>query len=155
MLVKRRVVVPGVRPPAHEAFWLAVLAMALSACFGTKDDVSPQASAAALTDAAAQRFIPVPGLHEPLVAMRPTTAAEDSAVRQAVQEFGKLGAAQTGLEGSIAPLERFVRAYPHSGWSASVLTDLGLAYYHLGYFSRTLASLRAAWDDGRDVTEPT
>jgi hypothetical protein len=139
------------------------LSVALTACLSTEPD-SSQASrvAAAVAPLRAQSGEPIAsplivvlGLEEPLVATKPTDAAEDQAVRQAAAEFGKPGAAAADDDtAQLAPFERFLAVYPHSGWSAAVLTDLGLAYYHAGYFTRAFDAWTRAWQEGRSATAP-
>lgn len=85
----------------------------------------------------------VPGLAEPLVTTKATTEEEDRA----------LEAATAGRDGAIEPLVAFLAAHPDSGWSAAIHTDLGLAYYRLGYFSKALASYESAWKAGRTATD--
>lgn len=48
----------------------------------------------------------------------------------------------------------FLAKYPHSGWNSALLTNLGLAYLHSGYFSRALDAWQAAWREGRNASEP-
>jgi len=75
----------------------------------------------------------VPGLMEPLVASGPTTAAENGALEAAIAAFRD--AAQPG---DLTPLARFIAEHPTSAWRLAVLTNLGLAYYQEGYFSRAM-----------------
>jgi RHS repeat-associated protein len=100
-------------------------------------------------------LLAVPGLDEPLVTTKPTTAAEDAAVRAAadvVRAFVPRGDGADVRE-MMDPLESFAAAYPHSGWVASVYTDLGLAYYRGGYFSRAFDAFGKAWTEGRPATD--
>ena len=85
----------------------------------------------------------VPGLAEPLVTTKATTEDEDR----------DLGQASAGRDGAEAPLLAFVAAHPDSGWNASIHTNLGLAYYRQGLFSRAIAAYEAAWREGRGATD--
>ncbi len=85
----------------------------------------------------------VPGLAEPLVTTKATTEDEDR----------DLGQASAGRDGAEAPLLAFVAAHPDSGWNASIHTNLGLAYYRQGLFSRAIAAYEAAWKEGREATD--
>jgi RHS repeat-associated protein len=88
-------------------------------------------------------------LAEPLVRTAPTSEAEDTALAHAVAAFRN----RTSPD-DFSALNGFIGAYPRSGWSTAVLTNLGLAYLHAGYFSRAIDALRQAWLDGRDATAP-
>jgi RHS repeat-associated protein len=54
----------------------------------------------------------------------------------------------------FSQLESYLKANPKSPWRLAVLTNLGLLQYHAGYFSRCLITFRAAWDAGKDATDP-
>jgi RHS repeat-associated protein len=85
----------------------------------------------------------VPGLAEPLVTTKATTEAEDH----------DLDEATSGHDGAEAPLLAFVAGHPDSGWNASIHTDLGLAYYREGFFSKAIAAYESAWREGREATD--
>jgi RHS repeat-associated protein len=85
----------------------------------------------------------VPGLAEPLVTTKPTTEDEDLALAQATE----------GRDGAEGPLLAFLAAHPDSGWNAAIHTDLGLAYYRGGFFSKAIASYEAAWKEGREAAD--
>ncbi len=70
---------------------------------------------------------------EPLVATAPTDGQEDLALAQAVASYE--GRSDPDDFGSLLA---FLAKYPHSGWNSALLTNLGLAYLHSGYFSRAL-----------------
>ena len=91
----------------------------------------------------ASKLMGAPGVEEPYVTTKSTTAAEDAALEEAT----------AGKDGAIAPLEAFLAAHPDSGWSASVHTNLGLAYYRSGFFSKALEAFGKAWDEGRSATD--
>lgn len=91
----------------------------------------------------ASKIMAVPGLAEPLVSTAATSDIEDRALAEAT----------AGRDGAAAPLLAFLAAYPHSGWSAAIHTDLGLAYYQQGYFSKAIAAYDAAYREGRGATD--
>ena len=130
------------------------LSAALPAC-GSHHGGSGTGQGEGTTAEQSSPLIIVRGLEEPLVPTKPTTEAEDKAVQGAAESFRTLAPApQDGDLAAFAPLEAFVAAHPHSGWSAAVLTDLGLAYYHAGYFSRAFDALTSAWSEGKAATVP-
>ncbi|UIY31514.1 hypothetical protein LZK73_31175 (plasmid) [Neorhizobium galegae] len=49
---------------------------------------------------------------------------------------------------------QFVEEHPSSGWSPSILTNLGLSYLNEGHFTKAIASWEAAWKAGRNSTDP-
>src|SRR5262245_42010829 len=96
----------------------------------------------------------VPGLSETLVATKPTTAAEDTALRRAAREFQELAKDPRDDETDhLTPLAWFANAYPHSGWTSSVALDLGIKYYRAGYFTKAVSAYRHAWEEGRTATD--
>jgi YD repeat-containing protein len=97
----------------------------------------------------------IPGLEEPLVTTKPTSDVEDAAIHAAFDEFQSFVAPPDGADvrEAMRPFERFVALYPNSGWSASVQTDLGLAYFRGAYFTRALDAFDAAWKGGRAATD--
>ncbi|HEY0988387.1 MAG TPA: hypothetical protein VGD80_15090, partial [Kofleriaceae bacterium] len=96
----------------------------------------------------------VPGLEEPLVATRPTTADEDAALDTAIAMFRVAAAlAPSDVALYLSPLVHFVSTHPRSGWRVAVLGNLGFAYDRAGYVSRALDSWRAAWQEGRAATD--
>src|SRR5260370_27823253 len=87
---------------------------------------------------------------EPLVATAPTSPAEDHALRAAIQAY----------QGQASPddfrvLQVFLAEYPRSGWRVALLTNLGLSYYHYGYFSKAIDAWEQAWRAGRSAAEPS
>ena len=106
---------------------------------------------------AATRAVPqriVPGLEEPLVATRPTTADEDAALDTALAMFRVAAAlAPSDVALHLSPLVHFVSTHPRSGWRVAVLGNLGFAYDRAGYVSRALDSWRTAWQEGRAATD--
>ena len=85
---------------------------------------------------------------EPLVRTAPTTAKEDAVLLQAIASYDK-----RATPDDLSALQTFLSEYPHSGWRIALLTNLGLSYYHYGYFSRAISSWEQAWHDGRLITE--
>jgi YD repeat-containing protein len=97
----------------------------------------------------------VPGLEEPLVPMRATSADEDGALDTAIAAFrvvAALAPADPALH--LRPLVHFAMTQPRSGWRTAVLANLGFAYHRTGYTSRALDCWRAAWQDGRAASDP-
>ncbi|MHA6844620.1 RHS repeat-associated core domain-containing protein [Ralstonia syzygii] len=86
---------------------------------------------------------------EPLVATGPSSAAEQQALWQALQQYRAGGNAD-----DVAPLQAFLDAYPNSAWALALRTNLGLTYYRLGYFSRAIDAWEAAWRDSRAQSQP-
>jgi hypothetical protein len=73
---------------------------------------------------------------------------EDEALARAVSSYRE----QAGA--NFSALEAFVAEHPQSGWRVALLTDLGFAYLHDGYFSRTIEAWETAWREGKELTEP-
>jgi hypothetical protein len=97
----------------------------------------------------------VPGLDEPLVPTRATSADEDGALDTAIAAFrvvAALAPADPALQ--LQPLVHFAATRPRSGWRTAVLANLGFAYHRAGYASRALECWRAAWQDGRAASDP-
>jgi RHS repeat-associated protein len=98
-----------------------------------------------------------PGLEEPLIATGPVTQEEGKALDTALKEFHE-APAKAGPQGDYAdyakPLLAFIAAHPASNWNSALQLDLGLGYYHAGYFSRAFTAFDASWHLGRDATDP-
>src|SRR5262245_18702432 len=122
----------------------AIAALLLDSCVGS-DVPTPQKM---LEGPVAPPSIVVPGLEEPVVSTKPTQSEEDQALKQAAKDFHALGG-KVDDEDALEPFREFVATHPDSGWNASVLTNLGLATYRHGYFSRAFRDLDAAWRAGR------
>jgi YD repeat-containing protein len=86
---------------------------------------------------------------EPLVRTAPTAAAEDEALYRAIRTYQ-----QQASPDDLGVFERFLVSYPNTAWRMALLTDLGLSYYHYGYFSRAIESWEQAWKAGRSVRDP-
>jgi len=101
--------------------------------------------------ASAPRLRVVPGLAEPLVASRPTSAAEDAALDAALAVFKAPADPAADFPERAASLEAFAREHPRSGWRGAILANLGVGYYQAGYFSRAMAAWEQAWEAARDT----
>jgi RHS repeat-associated protein len=111
---------------------------------------APAGSADTTSNAAsATEIIRAAHVAEPLVATAPTTFTEDFALAKALKAYE-----QRTNPDDFGSLTAFLSDYPNSPWSPAVLTNLGLAYLHNGYFSRALDAFRNAWREGKGATEP-
>ena len=90
----------------------------------------------------------VPGFEEPFIATGQISEIEDEALLSAIAVF-----LDRSPSDGFAALTQFLDEYPESAWRTAVLTNLGLAYYHHGYFSKALGAWQLAWDAGRGATE--
>ncbi|MBZ5532401.1 MAG: peptidase C39, bacteriocin processing [Acidobacteriia bacterium] len=96
----------------------------------------------------------LPGMEEALVATGPVDEGETKALRIALKEFhdAPLNAGpQADYADYAQPLLAFVRAHPKSNWNSALQLNLGLGYYHAGYWSRAFASFEKAWALGRNA----
>jgi RHS repeat-associated protein len=82
---------------------------------------------------------------EPLVLTRETSPEEDAALAAAI--------VRDRATNDVSALAAFAEAHPDSGWRLAVLTNLGLAYYRTGYFSKAVDAFEDAWTAGKDATE--
>ncbi|HSS01664.1 MAG TPA: hypothetical protein VLM79_31610 [Kofleriaceae bacterium] len=104
-------------------------------------------------DAVAQPRI-VAGLEEPVVPVAPTAADDDRALDLALAAFRITALLAPDAPAIyLAPLARFAKDHPHSGWTPAVLGDLGLAYLRAGYASRAIEAWQAAWATGRHTSD--
>jgi RHS repeat-associated protein len=97
----------------------------------------------------------VPGLEEPLVAMGYVSGAESKDLDAAITAFReapKNAAPDADFSDYAKPLIAYMDAHPTSAWNVAILTNLGLGYYHAGYFSKAFTNWQAAWDQGRNAT---
>lgn len=125
----------------------AVVALAILAAGPVAALASPGGN-----DVAIAKVYHIPGLEEPLVAIGPTTPAEDRALWELITAYRAQAAG--GGDGHRALLEGFLTDHPESAWRTAVLTNLGLSYYREGYFSRAISAWSEAWAAGRSATEP-
>ena len=86
---------------------------------------------------------------EPLVPAAAPSAAENAALLQVLQTYRTQPA-----KDDFSGFEAFLKAYPQSPWQVALRADMGLLYYHYGYFSRALDNWDAAWKAGRADTDP-
>ena len=114
-------------------------------CFAAPAGLADTASSAA----SVTEIIRAAHVAEPLVATAPTTFTEDLALSKALEAY-----AHRANPDDFSSLIAFLSNYPNSPWSAAVLTNLGLAYLHDGYFSRALDAFGNAWRKGKGATEP-
>src|SRR5580658_188054 len=81
----------------------------------------------------------MPGLWESLIATGPVTDAEGKDLDAALKAFHeaplhlKPGEAYSDF---AKPLLAFVKDHPNSNWNAAIYTNLGLGYFHDGYFGK-------------------
>jgi RHS repeat-associated protein len=85
---------------------------------------------------------------EPLIRTSPTSPEEDGALLSAIAAYR-----QQKTPDDLSALERFLSRHPRSGWRVALLTNLGLSYYHYGYFSRAIDAFGQAWKEGRSLAE--
>ena len=97
----------------------------------------------------------VPGLEEPLVATGPVTPEENRDLTSAIAVYSlPPQSADEDFAGFAQPFLAYVSAHPSSAWNSAIFLNLGIGYYHAGYFSRALDAWQKAWDLGRDATSP-
>jgi RHS repeat-associated protein len=85
---------------------------------------------------------------EPLIATGPTSPKEDQALLRAITAYR-----DQAIPDDFRVFDVFLSEHPRSAWATGVLTNLGLLYYHYGYFSRAISSWEQAWQAGSSVTE--
>jgi RHS repeat-associated protein len=86
---------------------------------------------------------------EPFLATGPTTPREDEALSRTVERYRS-----RQVEDDFGSLTGYLADFPRSGWRVAILTNLGLSYYHDGYFAEAINALEQAWQAGRYVQEP-
>lgn len=95
-----------------------------------------------------------PGFEEALVATGPVTDAENKDLDAALKAFHDAPLSQAkGSDYSdyAQPLLGFIAAHPQSNWNTGLYLNLGLGYYHAGYYSRAFDAFGKAWETGRDA----
>ena len=85
---------------------------------------------------------------EPFLPTAPTSPREDAALRQAIERYKA-----RVTEDDFSAMTGYLAAFPQSGWRVAVLTNLGLSYYHDGYFSKAIDSWEAAWTEGKKIDD--
>lgn len=133
-IVIRRVVLPFLIAATLDAG--AVLAD------GVEDPKASQVSAE-------QSLRNAPAFEEPLVPVGATTADENLALASALDRYRRQAEPD-----DLQVFENFLDAYPSSAWRVSLQTNLGLSYYHYGYFSKAIGAWENAWREGRGVDAP-
>ncbi len=99
----------------------------------------------------------VPGMEEPLVATGPVDAQESAELDAALKAFHDTAAragADSDYDDYAKPLLAFVASRPKSNWNSALQLDLGLGYYHAGYWSRAFAAFEESWRLGRNANTP-
>lgn len=114
-----------------------------------------------LPKAPAQVEMPAPppmkylaGLEETLVATGPVTGEEGVDLDAALKAFHEAplnAPAGSDYSDYANPLIAFIEAHPQSQWNAALYLNLGLGYYHAGYYSRVFPMLEKAWSLGRNA----
>ncbi len=112
-----------------------------------------QAAQTETEEPVAARLLIAPGLEEPLVAVKATSAEEDRDIKAAVEAFrrGPSDKAADAID-HYQPLTAYMARHPGSGWNAAIKVNLGNAWYRQGYFSRAFTAWEEAWKEGRDAT---
>jgi hypothetical protein len=88
---------------------------------------------------------------EPLVPVgADPTPAENAALAAALQGYSK----RSGPD-DFSSLTGSLETYPQCPWNAALLTNLGLDYYHMGHYSKTLEIWTQAWHLARVATDPS
>lgn len=132
-----------------------IVGVVLSATAQTTAQPSSTAQETAAISAPQQVELPppppmryVPGMEEPLVATGAVTSEEsadlDAATAAYVAAPEKLGPAGDFAD-YAQPLLAFIKGHPDSTWNAAILLNLGLGYYHAGYYSRTFTCFQKSW----------
>ena len=85
---------------------------------------------------------------EPLVFTKATSPAEDAELLSAIASYRK----QKNLD-DFHLFTDFLDAHPESGWRVALFANLGLAYYHYGYFSKAINAWEQSWHEGKNVTD--
>lgn len=92
--------------------------------------------------------LPVPQFAEPIIAIREPSTRENVAFQRAVADYNEAS------PDDLQAFELFLASNPDSPRRVCLLTNLGLSYYHYGYFSKALAAWERAWADGQSISEP-
>lgn len=99
----------------------------------------------------------VPGMEEALIPTGPVSEEETKALHLALKEFhdapAKAGPDSDFIDYS-RPLLAFIASHPKSDWNPALQLNLGLGYYHAGYYSRAFTAFEKAWQLGHDATTP-
>lgn len=93
-----------------------------------------------------------PGFEEGVVATGPITDAETNDLDAALKAFhdAPLSAAKGNDYSDYAqPLLAYIAAHPKSNWNTGLYLNLGLGYYHAGYYSKAFDAYGKAWEAGK------
>ncbi|HEY1261674.1 MAG TPA: hypothetical protein VGF34_20685, partial [Stellaceae bacterium] len=112
-------------------------------------DTAQAVAGPATAQAAMEARLAAAHLPEPLVATGPTIAAEDEALRRAVEIWER-----RPNPDDFSALTGFLTTHPRSAWRVAVLANLGIVYRHYGYFSRAFDAWASAWQEGKTATAP-
>jgi RHS repeat-associated protein len=99
----------------------------------------------------------VPGMEEGLVATGPVTDEESKDLDAALAAFHEAplkGGQGSDYDDYAKPLLSYIEAHPQSNWNAALYLNMGLGYYHAGYYSRAFTFYEKAWQLGRNATSP-
>ncbi len=124
--------------------WLVALAMLLLSMRLCAAAAAPESQPAPAIETA---ILAQAHFAEPLIAMAPTTPAEDRALARALAEYE-----QRREVDDLSALTGFLSTFPHSGWRVALLVNLGLEYKHYGYLSRALDAFQEAWREGNSAS---
>src|SRR5579864_3912733 len=109
-------------------------ARALLAAFETRVNLAAKSAISALNPPSEFSRL-VSQFEEPLVATSPASPKEDQALLQALRSYR-----DRAVEDDFTALDTFLKDHPNSAWRVALLTNLGLAHYHYGYFSKAIDS---------------
>ncbi|HVK55983.1 MAG TPA: cysteine peptidase family C39 domain-containing protein, partial [Burkholderiales bacterium] len=130
-------------PPVVSRCALVLVATALLIpCFATATSVSS-------TTIQTSQIRIAPGFEEPFVATGPTSPEEDKLLAEAIA-----GYRQTPGAPHFTAFDPLLKQYPNTAWRAAISTNLGLAYYQTGHFSKAINAWEDAWKAGSAATEP-
>ena len=86
---------------------------------------------------------------EPLVPLGSTVERENQVLASALQKF-----IVRKSNDDASALEQFIKGHSKSPWNASLLCNLGLLYYHTGYFSKALSAWEESWQLSKNQSDP-
>lgn len=131
---------------AHAA--VAVLAFMCLAAAPLRAQAPSQDRPRFSAQATAQEISSARIFEEPLLPFGATPSAEENAaLGRALSAF--LARAD---HDDFTAFARFLADHPHSSWKASLLCNLGLAYFRTGYFSKALEAWEESWSLAKHLT---
>ena len=96
-----------------------------------------------------EQFFSSHALPEPLVPVGSNpTPEQNQALKVMLDAFQGRGQGD-----DFSSLEGLLAADPKSPWRMAVLTNLGLLYYHAGYYSKCIPAYHDAWEIGKNATD--